>query len=150
MNREILGIMRSTAAEQGSRDHCAVLGGTGHATPEEIRAPFRRLAAEYQPDRNPNDTGAAVAFKRVNAAFQVLSDPAQREAYDRLTRPIDDDSPSRPRPAPNQVRWASRPEPKASAGREGVLYTCPRCVTKNDSRLVRCEKCLARLDGSPG
>lgn len=87
--------MGDTVADKGSRDLYAVLGVSPTATEDEIKRAFRRLAAEHHPDRNPDDKRAATRFKRINAAYQVLSDPAERAAYDRLTQPIDEDEPSR-------------------------------------------------------
>jgi molecular chaperone DnaJ len=66
------------------RDHYEVLGVGRNATPEEIKAAFRRLASVHHPDKNPNDPQAAARFKEINAAYQVLSDPQRRQLYDRL------------------------------------------------------------------
>src|SRR5450432_1827687 len=56
------------------------------ATPSRIRAAFRRLALRHHPDRNPNDDAAEATFKRVSAAYVVLSDITKREEYDRWLR----------------------------------------------------------------
>lgn len=67
------------------------------ATEAEIKAAFRKLAAAYHPDRNPDDPRSATNFKRVNAAYQVLSDPVRRRAFDSLTEPADNEpEPQRP------------------------------------------------------
>jgi molecular chaperone DnaJ len=66
------------------RDHYEVLGVGRSATPEEVKAAFRKLAIEHHPDRNPDDPKAAVRFKEINAAYQVLSDPQRRSMYDRF------------------------------------------------------------------
>jgi molecular chaperone DnaJ len=66
------------------RDHYETLGVGRNATPEELKAAFRRLAAQHHPDRNPNDPKAALRFKEINAAYQVLSDPQRRAMYDRF------------------------------------------------------------------
>jgi molecular chaperone DnaJ len=55
-----------------------------HADETQIRAAFRRLAAECHPDRNPNDESAHQRFSDINAAYQILSDPQKRAAYDRF------------------------------------------------------------------
>ncbi|MBS2018721.1 MAG: molecular chaperone DnaJ [Deltaproteobacteria bacterium] len=67
-----------------SRDHYETLGVSKNATPEEIKAAFRKLAAQHHPDKNPDDPKAAVRFKELNAAYQVLSDPQRRSMYDRF------------------------------------------------------------------
>ena len=53
-----------------------------NATQEEINRAFRRLAQKYHPDRNPGDSEAEVKFKKINEAYQVLSNPTERAAYD--------------------------------------------------------------------
>jgi molecular chaperone DnaJ len=60
-----------------------VLGVARNATADEIKTAFRRRAAQHHPDRNPDDDGAQDRFKEVNHAYQVLSDPQKRAAYDR-------------------------------------------------------------------
>lgn len=65
-------------------DPYEVLGVSREATPEEIKGAFRKLAAQHHPDRNPNDPSAPERFKRINAAYQILSDPQKRAAYDRF------------------------------------------------------------------
>jgi molecular chaperone DnaJ len=66
------------------RDPYEVLGVDRRATEAEIKAAFRRRAAETHPDRNPGDPDAQNRFKEINAANQVLSDPDKRAAYDRF------------------------------------------------------------------
>ena len=62
-------------------DHYEVLGVTRDATPEEIKKAYRKLARELHPDVNPS-ADAAERFKSVTHAYDVLSDPDQRERYD--------------------------------------------------------------------
>jgi len=66
------------------RDHYEVLGVRREATPEEIKSAFKRLAAQYHPDRNPGDPTAHERFKEINLAYQVLSDGNRRSMYDRF------------------------------------------------------------------
>jgi molecular chaperone DnaJ len=66
------------------RDPYEVLGVDRSATQEEIKGSFRRLAAQHHPDRNPGDDGAQQRFKELNAAYQILSDPQKRAAFDRF------------------------------------------------------------------
>ncbi len=65
------------------RDHYAELGVSRDASSDEIGRAFRRLAAKYHPDRNPGDKQAEEHFKRIAEAYNVLSDPKSRAAYDR-------------------------------------------------------------------
>lgn len=64
-------------------DPYAVLGLSRTATDDDIRRAFRRLAKELHPDVNPTNAEAVERFKRVSAAYELLGDPARRQAYDR-------------------------------------------------------------------
>jgi molecular chaperone DnaJ len=65
------------------RDPYDILGIDRSATQDEIKAAFRRLAMQHHPDKNPGDESAQQRFKEVNAAYQILSDPQKRAAFDR-------------------------------------------------------------------
>jgi molecular chaperone DnaJ len=66
------------------RDHYEVLGVHRGAAPEEIKSAFKKLAAQYHPDRNQGDAASHERFKEINLAYQVLSDENRRSLYDRL------------------------------------------------------------------
>jgi curved DNA-binding protein CbpA len=55
---------------------------SSNASPETIRAAYRSLSQRYHPDKNPGDSEAAQRMQQINAAFQVLSSPDTRAAYD--------------------------------------------------------------------
>ncbi|KAG5469707.1 hypothetical protein CUR178_01846 [Leishmania enriettii] len=62
-------------------DFYAVLEVNQHATPEEIKRSYHRLALRYHPDKaGPSGT---VRFKEVSTAYEVLSDPQKKDIYDR-------------------------------------------------------------------
>ncbi len=65
------------------RDYYDILGVPRDASEEEIKKAFRKLAFQYHPDRNRED-GAEGKFKEINEAYEVLSDPNKRAAYDRF------------------------------------------------------------------
>ena len=62
-------------------DYYAVLQVDPRADKEVVQAAYRRLAAKYHPDVNPSP-GASGRMKLLNAAYEVISDPEKRKAYD--------------------------------------------------------------------
>ena len=64
-------------------DPYKTLGVERNATTEEIRAAYRKLAKQFHPDLNPGKPEAEARFKTISAAHALLSDPAQRQRFDR-------------------------------------------------------------------
>ena len=63
------------------RDFYEVLGVERGASEAELKRAFRKLAQQTHPDVN-QEAGADERFKEINQAYQVLSDPQRRQAYD--------------------------------------------------------------------
>lgn len=64
------------------QDYYIELGVPRNAADKEVKTAYRRLARRYHPDVNTSDPDAEARFKRVNEAYQVLSDPKTRRDYD--------------------------------------------------------------------
>jgi curved DNA-binding protein len=79
------------------RDYYAVLGVDRKASADEIKKAYRRLARKYHPDVN-RETDAEDKFKEVGEAYEVLSDPEKRSAYDALGANWQDHQNFRPPP----------------------------------------------------
>jgi hypothetical protein len=62
-------------------DYYKLLGVLPNATTDEIKKAYRQLALKYHPDRNPGDKNSEAFFKKVTAAYTILSDPEERESY---------------------------------------------------------------------
>jgi curved DNA-binding protein CbpA len=93
-------------AENHKENYYLILGVAQNASPKEIKLAFRRLARQYHPDLNPNDSIAAEKFKQISQAYDILSDTTKRLRYDRNI----------PRAQPSTPRQQSSPtnNPKTS------------------------------------
>ena len=66
------------------RDYYEVLGTSKNSPDADLKKAYRRLAMKFHPDRNPGDQEAEKKFKEAKEAYEVLSDPQQRSAYDQF------------------------------------------------------------------
>jgi molecular chaperone DnaJ len=65
-----------------SQDYYGTLGVSRSASQEEIRKAYRKLARKHHPDLNPGDKAAEERFKKVQEAYDILSDATKRQMYD--------------------------------------------------------------------
>jgi curved DNA-binding protein len=65
------------------KDYYTTMGLTRDATPEDIKRSYRKLARKYHPDVS-KEKNAEALFKETSEAYEVLSDPEKRAAYDQL------------------------------------------------------------------
>ncbi|KAA8914525.1 hypothetical protein FN846DRAFT_563894 [Sphaerosporella brunnea] len=63
-------------------DYYKILGLGRHATDEEIKRAFRKLARDTHPDKNPNDPTAKERFQDLQRAYDTLKDNLERSKYD--------------------------------------------------------------------
>jgi len=64
-----------------TRDYYEILELKRGASDDDVKRSFRKLAQQWHPDVN-TDADADARFKEINEAYQVLSDPQRRQAYD--------------------------------------------------------------------
>lgn len=86
------------------RDYYKALGIPKSASPAEIKRAYRRLARQYHPDVTGDDRASTERFKEITEAYEVLSDPRRRRAYDMFGS------------ASGAPRPAGTPEPDPFAG----------------------------------
>ena len=66
-----------------AKDYYKLLGIDKSATEKEIKQAYRRLARKHHPDINPGDKSSEEKFKKINEAYEVLSNKDKRQKYDR-------------------------------------------------------------------
>lgn len=100
-------------------DLYAVLGVSRDASDEDLRKAYRKLARKHHPDLNPGDAAAEARFKKISAAYEVLSKPEKRALYDELGADAEKIGYD-PERAEEYRRWKRQAE--AAAGFGGVPF----------------------------
>lgn len=65
-----------------NKDYYKTLGVPRKASQKDIKHAYRKLARQYHPDVNPGNQAAQEKFKKINEAYEVLSDADKRKKYD--------------------------------------------------------------------
>lgn len=63
--------------------HYDVLGITPKATQGEVKAAYYRLSMQYHPDKNQGSESAALKFREITQAYEVLGNFRLRKLYDK-------------------------------------------------------------------
>ncbi|MFD2675174.1 DnaJ C-terminal domain-containing protein [Gulosibacter bifidus] len=66
------------------KDFYKILGVEKDVTSADLKKQYHRLARKYHPDSNPDNPEAEAKFKEVSEAYDVLSDPKDRQEYDQI------------------------------------------------------------------
>ncbi|MGA0024313.1 MAG: molecular chaperone DnaJ [Burkholderiales bacterium] len=66
------------------KDYYEVLGVNRDASEDDLKKSYRKLAMKWHPDRNPDNPKAEEHFKEAKEAYEVLTDPQKRAAYDQF------------------------------------------------------------------
>jgi tetratricopeptide (TPR) repeat protein len=98
-----------------AQDYYHILEILPEATTAEVKESFRRLARLHHPDLNPNNAAAEARFKLICQAYNVLSDPDQRQRYDLQHFPNQD--------FPSKAKPPKTPPGKASGNPSGSAHT---------------------------
>src|SRR6476620_1953679 len=65
-------------------DYYETLAVKRDASVDDIRKAYRKLARKHHPDLNPGDKSSEDRFKKVQEAYDVLSDPKKKQMYDQV------------------------------------------------------------------
>jgi len=114
------------------QNHYKTLRLSNFASIEEIKKVYKTLAKKYHPDKNPNNKKAEEYFKEISNAYNVLSSPEKKRAFDRkLTYALS--RPSTPRPTPPRTA-AARNTTKTTTRKQ---HTYRPYTTKGKSKTKR-------------
>src|ERR1051326_2556914 len=117
------------------RDYYEILGVDKSASAEDIKKAYRKMAVKYHPDKNPGDKEAEESFKEVGEAYEALSDPQKRAAYDQYGHAAFDRSRGvvsalYATVAPAVVRGFTAPSRCPEHPERSIVMSLPRTVTR--------------------
>jgi curved DNA-binding protein CbpA len=113
------------------QNHYELLGVPVQATQDQIKSSYRRLALRYHPDKTGGDARYDEQFKRITAAYNVLSDPEKRRQYDHrlfyrppVSQSHSSQSPPQPAPPrpPRKPSRAQKAQVKADQKRTYLFF----------------------------
>lgn len=67
-----------------NKDPYSILGVSNNSTEKEIKHAYKRLAVKYHPDKNKGNPEAEEKFKKISWAYDILSDPKKKQAFDQF------------------------------------------------------------------
>lgn len=105
------------------KDYYATLGVAPNADLSTLRAAWRALVFATHPDRNPDDPTATARCALANEAWSVLSEPAERAAYDAARRGARGTWAEPPPPPPRW--WTPPPDARPGLVRAGTFVDTP-------------------------
>lgn len=116
------------------RTHYDNLQIAENASPEVVRGAYRYLSQRWHPDKNPDQRDEAARITRlINAAYEVLSDPALRKEHDEwiAAHKRASTSESSPRQTPSQSADTSRRRSRAPSASDSGLSQLPKLASMN-------------------
>jgi curved DNA-binding protein CbpA len=101
--------MEHPAPRRSHHDPYQVLGVDTSASRQDIARAYRQAVQRAHPDAQPTDPRAAARFQELTDAYDLLSDPLRRAAYDRAHHPADDAGGQHSPPRAPMARWPRSP-----------------------------------------
>ena len=105
---------------QSNKDLYKLLGLSRDASQDDVQQAHRKLIRKHHPDTNPGDHSAEERFKKIQQAYEVLSNPEKRREYDKGFSTSSRGNPDRPRAGAASRRTV-----------ESATYTSTEQVNRN-------------------
>jgi len=126
--------MEHPAPGRSHHDPYRMLGVDAGASRQDIARAYRRAVHDVHPDTQPTDPRAAARFQQLTDAYDLLTDPARRAAYDRTHHPAAEPGgqPSAPTYPGAMPRWPGSRHPLVARGQPivaGPVHIEPPAAT---------------------